>query len=250
MEAKFNLTQLKSCKQVWEEMQPCEGGRFCVSCKNVIHDLRGLSELEIAYLHSNSQGKLCGIYDSKRFHPDTTRTRYTHRKLWAAGIWGWLSAMPGQVPALPTAPSTFIFDTVAAIDTHSTSRQEKNIIGDAMSDSLKIVKGIVKDEAGIRVIGASVFVGHTQKGCISDTDGRYLLDITDELEQLDSVKLIFHYMGYQQEQRSIRRSDFASGHEIELNVDFKEFMHVTDFYVLARKPGLWYKLRRLFRKGR
>ena len=50
MENKYNLSYLKSCDQVWEDMPTCEGGRFCAACKNVIQAYESLFGVLGAYL--------------------------------------------------------------------------------------------------------------------------------------------------------------------------------------------------------
>lgn len=252
MENKYNLSRLKSCDQVWEDMQPCEGGRFCSSCKNVIYDMRGLSDLEIAYMHIQNGGKLCGIYDPERLHhPKTPRIRPAHRKIWAAGLFGWLSAASLKVQAMPTAPSTLMIDYQAYRSSETFDLKENKTNEKTVSDSIKIINGTIKDHTGEVVIGGSVFIENTNKGVISDIDGRYSLDVTEEFEKADSITLIFQYVGYNMEKRSVQRSAFTAGYEAELNVEFPEsHIQITEFNVTSRKPGLWYKLKKLFRKKR
>ena len=77
----------------------------------------------------------------------------------------------------------------------------------------------------------------------------YFFKTTEEFEKSDSVTLIFQYVGNYNERRSVQRSDFITGYEAELNLEFPESsFQITEFYVTSRKPGLWYKLKKLFRK--
>lgn len=250
MENKYNLSHLKSCDQVWEDMQPCEGGRFCASCKNVIYDLRGLSDLEIAYMHIKNGGKMCGVYDHERLHPKTPRVRPANRKIWAAGLFGWLSAASLKAQAIPTATSTLMIDYQVYRSSETFDLQKNETIENTVSDSVKIIKGMIKDHTGDVVIGAAVFIENTNKGVISDVDGRYSLNVTEEFEKSDTITLIFQYVGYSIEKRSVQRSDFIAGHEAELNLEFPYTVQITDFYVISRKRGLWYKLKQLFRKNK
>jgi len=56
-----NLSKIKDCGQIWDNMPNCTGGKFCLKCNETIHDFRGMTDWEIAIKHSESDKKVCGI---------------------------------------------------------------------------------------------------------------------------------------------------------------------------------------------
>jgi len=44
MRTKVNLSNIKDCGQVWDEMERCKNGRKCEQCKQVITDFRGMTK--------------------------------------------------------------------------------------------------------------------------------------------------------------------------------------------------------------
>lgn len=86
------------------------------------------------------------------------------------------------------------------------------------------------------------------KGLLSDMEGLYQIDVTEELEKADSVKLVFQYPGYGYEVRAIRRADFASSSEIQVDVNFMEDVQMVSFDLVMKKPSLWKRLTNWLRK--
>ena len=66
-----------------------------------------------------------------------------------------------------------------------------NVPIQAADPSDYIVKGVVTDESGMAIIGASVFEKGTQNGTITDIDGRFSLTIEDYSHMLE-----ISYIGY------------------------------------------------------
>ncbi|MBQ7192438.1 MAG: SusC/RagA family TonB-linked outer membrane protein [Paludibacteraceae bacterium] len=66
----------------------------------------------------------------------------------------------------------------------------------------KQISGVVVDEAGIEVIGASVQVKGSTQGTITDIDGKFVLDV-----DADAKALIVKYMGYQDQEVAIKGSN-------------------------------------------
>ena len=59
---KVNLSNIRSCSEVWEDMPVIEGGRLCSACNKCITDFRNASNYEIAYQFAFSEEAVCGIY--------------------------------------------------------------------------------------------------------------------------------------------------------------------------------------------
>lgn len=71
------------------------------------------------------------------------------------------------------------------------SSKEKKITESVKQQDKRTVKGLITDETGEPLIGVSVKIKGTTTGTITDLDGNYVLDITD-----DKAILEFSYIGY------------------------------------------------------
>jgi ssDNA-binding Zn-finger/Zn-ribbon topoisomerase 1 len=59
---KYNLTKLKKCNQIWDEMNPIEGGRLCSQCDKKIVDFSNMAFTDIAFFMAESKYPVCGYY--------------------------------------------------------------------------------------------------------------------------------------------------------------------------------------------
>ena len=66
MNQSFNLTNIKKCGERFDKMATCGNHKICAKCKEKIYDFRGLTNWEIAVIHSSKMGKVCGIYEEKQ----------------------------------------------------------------------------------------------------------------------------------------------------------------------------------------
>ena len=84
-----------------------------------------------------------------------------------------------------------------------------------------VVKGVVTDESGMAIIGASIFEKDTQNGTITDIDGRFSLKIQD-----DSHTLEISYIGYASQSIKAERGK-------ELHIILKEDSETLDEVVVV-----------------
>lgn len=82
----------------------------------------------------------------------------------------------------------------------------KTVNSSSKSKKVKNVSGVVTDESGEAIIGASVWVKNTAKGVITDIDGRYQISLDDP-----NAVLSFSYLG-------MKTKEIAVGNKSEINV--------------------------------
>lgn len=58
---RLNLSNIKKCEQIWDDMKVVDGGRLCQKCQNVLIDFRGMNDDEIAFHHIKSDKPVCGL---------------------------------------------------------------------------------------------------------------------------------------------------------------------------------------------
>jgi hypothetical protein len=64
-----NPTLTYECEKNWNRMTPVEGGRFCESCKHVVHDFMNMSDCELKkFLSEHPRG--CGSFNISQLRTD------------------------------------------------------------------------------------------------------------------------------------------------------------------------------------
>ena len=57
------------CHEAWDNMKPCNQGRFCSSCEKTVVDFTGKTDLEIqAYLRGNAGKRTCGRFKTQQIN--------------------------------------------------------------------------------------------------------------------------------------------------------------------------------------
>ena len=103
------------------------------------------------------------------------------------------------------------------------------------------VRGVVKDEKGESMAGASVYLKGTTQGTTTDNDGRF--EFPRELNQGD--RLTFSFIGYESVEYVVNGT---AGEDIEIvmNVDVTIIGDVAVDEVYTARPGLRQFFRRIF----
>ena len=76
-------------------------------------------------------------------------------------------------------------------------KPEANVI-DTPNTGTLLIKGIVSDEAGIPLPGATIAIKHTPRGTVTDSQGNFILNDVDF-----PVRLVVSYVGYERKEISI-----------------------------------------------
>ena len=258
MSSKINLSKVKRCDQNWNTMQPCGKGRLCAECQNIVLDFRGKTDSEIAFAHTQSEKKVCGIYDEKHFaEKKSINLVRRQRKAWiTAGTAGLLAAgTPTFAAENKTDVSVEIVTPESAgaegnADTTDNSQSQFADLNSVQKDSLYVMAGSLRDVAQNPLIGASVMVKGTKNGVFTDTDGRFTIDLTKSLAESDSVILIAAYVGHGREEIVISKTDFTPGERLEFTFVLEVDTEMTAFAV-RRSPWyarVWYRIINVFRK--
>jgi len=237
-----NLSKIKDCGQIWDNMPNCAGGKFCLKCNETIHDFRGMTDWEIAIKHSESDKKVCGIYDQKRLNQPTinTESKLNSSKIKMVALMGTLASSSisrGQITdQLIQSNQIEIPMKSDAIDNYQNEEEEEKY--NLVKDSTMIVTGIVRDINQNTIIGANIIIKGTKNGTITGIDGDYSIDVSEEFTRNDSIILIFQYIGFAREEKIVTKSKFIENQEIEIDVVFTETENLEVFGV-RRLP--WYK---------
>ncbi len=245
---KVNLTNLKKCSQVWEEMTPNDKGRICGKCKNTIIDFRNLTDKEVAEIHVFTEGRVCGVYNKEQFELKLPKRKRNRLKSIYIGLIGMLfsPSLIGQENGNPvkTEQTEIDYDKV---------KQEARAVSKSQEikkDSI-VISGRLTDEAGEKLIYANVHIKGTRIGTTSDSNGFYHLNITEQIDSVDQIALVFSYTGYTTEERIIEKGKIKE--QRELNVTFLYEAQLINFGVVTRRPfhkRVWYGIKNIFRRKR
>ncbi len=243
---KVNLTNLKSCNQVWDNMIPSEKGRICRKCQNDIIDFRDMSDKEIAEFHVFTEGKVCGLYNIEQLNPKSRKNKKRGNKSIFLGIMGLLSTLNGNSQTkITVVPVEQIEKDYELID-FSKRKSQNQFVNDSI-----IVSGRLIDESGEALIFANVHIKGTKIGTTTDIEGKYNLDIFNQIDSTDEITLVYSYVGYNNHEEIIRSNDILEN-KLILDIQLDQGDGIIEFYITVEKQPLhkrmWNRFKRIFRR--
>jgi hypothetical protein len=179
----LNLQVPSSCQENWNNMVPQEAGRYCLSCQKSVVDFTEMTDSElVAYFKAHKEAT-CGRFIQSQLNRDLP--------------------LPGK--PLPFIHSFIKFSLPALLLTLKSSVEAQKLFppiemtpvkdkvpaGDSVIGTFPVT-GVVCDEAGLPLAGASVLLKGQTKGCVADTLGRFTLGGIDL-----PATLLISYVGYQ-----------------------------------------------------
>jgi hypothetical protein len=171
MPSKFKIQISNPCHEEWEGMQSLADGKFCHSCQKSVIDFTYFTDSELKRWFNENRGNSCG-----RFKPEQL-DRLIHAKsnfamsrfkpnLIAASLLAFLSfpkLSKGEVK-----PSTVqIAKTITNFD--------KKNQDEALSDSLRFIKGKVTDKDKSALPGVTIRILGEKYGFSTDANGEFSL---------------------------------------------------------------------------
>lgn len=59
------------CDEDWDEMRPCDSGRYCARCQHVVHDFTA------GIPPATDTDGICGLFNIEQLHPDWVPLEFT-----------------------------------------------------------------------------------------------------------------------------------------------------------------------------
>ncbi len=205
MNSNIDFSKLKTCGQAWDTMKNCGDHKICNKCSETIHDFRGMSHWKIAIKHSESKGKLCGIYDKDFQKPAKQILIYQSRKLLSTGIIGLLTATTSIAQSEElTSKIEIVEHSEVSAETFGEVKSEKAT--KSVHDTIA-VRGILRfAETQEPMIGGTVYIKEdNETGTVTGLGGRFELDVTDSLLTIDSITLVAAYIGCETQEILIKK---------------------------------------------
>lgn len=180
-----------------------EKSRHCAACDRVLIDFSSMSDLELGNYLRRHPGKLCGRFSSRQLDRHLAlggprRIGGLRAAAAAAGLLLTLPASAQQMQPVPTeqlAPPAGNKAVPAAGET-----KEQGL-------SWVTITGLITDENGEPLIGASILVKGTTTGTVADLEGNYELKVSTQAD----VTLLINYLGFAPIERIIKVADLQDG---------------------------------------
>ena len=197
--SQINLSQVKPCVQMWDDMESSQGGRLCVQCQKTIVDFRKMQPDQVAEIHMFSEEPVCGIYSKKQLlsHNVTSKKSKSTKSLLSLGFFGLLSSFT-QSEAQSLEETSYELSVERDRQTDLDKKRHLTVKDDtaAVNDSV-FIKGLVLDPLDqAPLFGVTVYLIGTEIGTISDAKGHYYLDLTSSLEANEDLLVQYSYTGY------------------------------------------------------
>lgn len=210
------------CHEDWNQMLPTEKGKFCKVCTKEVVDFTSKSDEELIRYFS-TKGNLCGRFDESQLNREliTDRKKRNHWLSYVASLLFPLSLFSQEKQSsVEKAEKTVQTDTLQykKLDIGSLQRKAKATL-QTKNDSIT-VKGIVTDDTGIPLPGATILVKGTIKGTTSDFDGEYTIKI------IPGDALVVKYLGYETITRTIENTHTVQNFSMKIGEELETIVVV------------------------
>lgn len=221
----FKLKIENPCEQNWEEMNPAEGGKYCVHCSKNVVDFTSLSDREIIQHISKSSGRICGRLSTEQLNrvivdKDKTATPSLFPKIAASFLFFWMSQQASALPLKKSAVIEIEFHLPLIKDIYE---QKETVLG----DSTYIIKGKILDAKTKESLpAATVLIMGTTQGTATNMEGYFQLAVPTNSKSV----VVVSYIGYESQKLTIDPAEDMV-YEILLNVDSKSFYPIGEIEI-------------------
>ena len=205
MSKKIQLHIPTPCHENWDNMNPVDKGRFCMSCQKKVIDFTGMNDEQlIAYLKKPA-ASTCGRFDESQLNRDINVLQ--KRIPWMKYFFQF--ALPAFLVSMKAdAQKQMVKGKMA------TYSKQNMITGDTIISirrnpvqQTKVIDGVVVDNSDLPVPYASVMVKDTKRGVRADSLGKFSIDIEDDSVLTLSVSSV----GFESLDQQITASQYIRG---------------------------------------
>lgn len=180
------------CHEDWNVMTPTQKGKFCGVCTKEVIDFTSESD-EVIVNHLQKNNNACGRFNASQLDRKliVNRKKRNHWLSYAASFLLPMTLLSQEAKkAIKNTPKTIQTNTsvYTSLNIGSLHKQEK-VAPKIQTDSLT-VSGIVTDDSGLPLPGATITVKNTNKGVTTDFDGNYKINM-----KRNDI-LVISYVGY------------------------------------------------------
>ena len=227
----MKLSISKPCSENYQYMSPTEKGRFCASCKKEVIDFTSLTDSQIREFFLSQNSRVCGRLSSTQLSHIYESSAKSHpiKHNWIAAVFSTLlvvstSNLKAETTWKDVLRMPFNFKL-------STCEKDRGLLS---SDSLKIVRGKVKDQSGETLPGAAVKLEGTEIETISLSDGSFEIKVPAHLK-FTAVVLQASYIGFKTISKNL--SNYKEGEQLTLTLTSENYLGMISIDWPQTKPS-------------
>lgn len=199
------------CHEDWNQMTPTDKGKFCGVCTKEVVDFTSKSDEEIVK-HFKNHGNVCGRFHETQLERKliVDRKKRNHWSSYAASLLFPLAIFSQEVKSeMQKVPKIEQTNTSTFTSLNIGSLQRQGKINTNIQNDTITVSGIVTDDTGLPLPGATVYIKETNKSVTTDFDGVY------KIKSRIGNHLIFSYIGFEAKTAKVK----SITTNIQLSVD-------------------------------
>lgn len=166
---KIQLTIPEPCHESWDQMQPEEQGRFCLSCQKTVVDFSAMSDREVLAYFDNYKGNTCG-----RFNNEQLNRALSVPKNRSIGRWKyfWQILLPAvfAIHRADAQPKLGKVSATACTPKDSTIKMVGEVV---LVPEKRNITGKITDDNGKPINGATITLKNTKINVISNMNGSF-----------------------------------------------------------------------------
>ena len=243
---KYNLSNLKKCDQVWDEMNPVSGGRLCEKCDKKIIDFSEMTHSEIAFFMADNNEPVCGYYLPEQLPQFAKKKNILPATLGLTTLLT-TSVIYGQTNLIRS--ETYQTANYKTIDLTTIPKTENINPIDTIFIIGKI-QSIDTTTKKIEPVGfASIIIKGTKIGVAANERGEFILSF-NPTEESGTLSLLFGAVTYKAKQVDIEYKDNT---QIDLGtITMLKDSDIIGYYIIIRKRTkllkIWRKITKPFRR--
>ena len=216
------------CHENWNNMTPENQGRFCMSCQKTVVDFTAMADYELIQYFKNLKGNTCG-----RFTEDQLSTKYALESKRRLNWFKYFVTI--LIPALLISARSYSqVTTKKKAAACATPIEKKQKIPVTLGFVIPIqtsseITGLVTNESGESLAGASIFIKGTKEGLATDDNGNFILST-----RLDfPLTLFVSYVGFETLELTVDAKEAKSPLRVMLKEKTMEEVVVTLYSVIS-----------------
>ncbi len=190
---KIMISIPEPCQEDWNEMTPTQKGKFCGVCTKEVVDFTVSSDENIVK-HFQKNDNVCGRFLTSQLDPKliVDRKQRNHWLSYAASFLLPITLFSQEIKKdTKNTPKTEQTNTGTYTSLNIGSLHKKGEVAKKTKKDAITVNGIISDESGLPLPGATIKIKGTNTGTTTDFDGNYNI-----VTKINDV-LIASYTGYE-----------------------------------------------------
>ena len=235
---KIILTVPQPCHEDWNKMNPEEKGRFCNNCQKTVIDFTGMSDRQMVEFFKKPAGSLCGRFQMDQLNRNIEIPR--KRIPWLKYFFQF--SLPAFLITMKAnAQGKLVVKDSSRIEKKLDCKVEDKVValtgvlgmvgfGNNLEQKAALVSGTVTDASGDPIPGATIIVKGTNNGVVSDSIGRFQLNVSS------GAPLIISAIGFQSQEVKINNDQLKIELKAVLQSALSGEVVIVGSYSVKKKP--------------